>query len=120
QYWDLLGTFLPAGVAADTLPVERGEFEATMIALEGQRLATSRDFDPATGKMKSEGLRLLDEASARELVERLRGAEFQVAELEDKPYTSKPYPPFTTSTMQQEANRKLGFTARRTMQVAQS
>ncbi len=40
--------------------------------------------------------------------------------LEDKPYTSKPYPPFTTSTLQQEANRKLGFTARRTMQVAQS
>src|SRR4029079_8040692 len=50
----------------------------------------------------------------------LRGAKFEVSELEDKPYTSKPYPPFTTSTLQQEANRKLGFTARRTMQVAQS
>ena len=52
--------------------------------------------------------------------QRLRAAEFRVAGLEDKPYTSKPYPPFTTSTLQQEANRKLGFTARRTMQVAQS
>ena len=54
------------------------------------------------------------------LAERLKTAAFHVAKLEDKPYTSKPYPPFTTSTLQQEANRKLGFTARRTMQVAQS
>ncbi len=54
------------------------------------------------------------------LLERLRSGSFRVAALEDKPYTSKPYPPFTTSTLQQEANRKLGFTARRTMQVAQS
>src|SRR4029077_13139135 len=52
--------------------------------------------------------------------ERVRSGKFSVTNVEEKPYTSKPYPPFTTSTLQQEANRKLGFTARRTMQVAQS
>ncbi|MCA9267147.1 MAG: DNA topoisomerase I, partial [Planctomycetales bacterium] len=65
-------------------------------------------------------LLLLDEAGAGALVERLRCAKFRVVSLEEKPYTSSPAAPFTTSTMQQEANRKLGFTARRTMQVAQS
>ena len=54
------------------------------------------------------------------MAERIRSGQFRVTKVEDKPYTSKPYPPFTTSTLQQEANRKLGFTARRTMQVAQS
>ena len=56
----------------------------------------------------------------RTLAERIKSGEFRVASVEDKPYTTKPYPPFTTSTLQQEANRKLGFTARRAMQVAQS
>ena len=55
-----------------------------------------------------------------ELAARLERADFRVAGLDDKPFTSKPSPPFTTSTLQQEANRKLGFTAKRTMQVAQS
>ena len=70
---------------------------------------------------KNADLLLLDERGGRaSLADKLRPADFRVASLEDKPYTSKPYPPFTTSTLQQEANRKLGFTARRTMQVAQS
>ncbi len=68
----------------------------------------------------SRSLLLLDGEGAVGLAERLRKAKFTVAALDDKPYTTKPYPPFTTSTLQQEANRKLGFTARRTMQVAQS
>ena len=63
---------------------------------------------------------MLDERQAAELAERLRSAPCRVASLEDKPYTTRPYPPFTTSTLQQEANRKYGFTARHTMQVAQS
>jgi DNA topoisomerase-1 len=63
---------------------------------------------------------LLDESGANQLKGRLAGAQFRVASLEDKPFTSKPSAPFTTSTLQQEANRKLGFTAKRTMQVAQS
>ena len=83
-------------------------------------MPASRDFDPATGKLKDPGLLLLDEREAAELLERLRTAEWRVAKLEDKPYTTRPYAPFTTSTLQQEANRKYGFTARHTMQVAQS
>jgi DNA topoisomerase-1 len=63
---------------------------------------------------------LLDGEGAQRLVDRLRSIEFRVAALEETPYTNRPSPPFTTSTLQQEANRKLGFTARRTMQVAQS
>ena len=63
---------------------------------------------------------LLDTQQARQLAERLQRATFRITALEDKPYSMRPAAPFTTSTMQQEANRKLGFTARRTMQVAQS
>src|SRR6185436_7063840 len=79
-----------------------------------------KDFDPSTGKLKNKDMMLLDGAAAAALAERVRSGQFTVTNVEDKPYTSKPYPPFTTSTLQQEANRKLGFTARRAMQVAQS
>jgi DNA topoisomerase-1 len=109
-YWDLLGLF--AKLAGE-------EFQATLVSVDGQRIPAGKDFDPATGKLKESGFLLLDQRQAEELLQRLRKATFRVASLEDKPYTSKPYPPFTTSTLQQEANRKLGFTARRTMQVAQ-
>ena len=61
---------------------------------------------------------LLGEAQVQELGQLLR-SDCRVADLEDRPYTTRPYPPFTTSTLQQEANRKYGFTARHTMQVAQ-
>ncbi|NQT38097.1 MAG: type I DNA topoisomerase [Planctomycetes bacterium] len=110
-YWDLLATFLKTG----------GErFSASLVSVDGRKIPSSRDFDSATGELKNPALMLMDEAATGQLVERLRQAECRVAGLEDKPYTSKPYPPFTTSTLQQEANRKCGFTARRTMQVAQS
>ncbi|HEV2972094.1 MAG TPA: type I DNA topoisomerase [Pirellulales bacterium] len=110
-YWDLLGLFANAGGQ---------EFQAEMVSVGGRKIPEGKDFDPATGKLKNEELLLLDSRGANELAERLRQASFRVAKIDDKPYTSKPYPPFTTSTLQQEANRKLGFTARRTMQAAQS
>ncbi|HZZ28976.1 MAG TPA: type I DNA topoisomerase [Pirellulales bacterium] len=110
-YWDLLATFANAA---------KTQFAATLIAVNGKQIPAGKDFDSATGKLKDSGLLQLDEKETQELAQRLRGAEFRVASLEVKPYTSKPYPPFTTSTLQQEANRKLGFTARRTMQGAQS
>jgi DNA topoisomerase I len=110
-WWDLIGRF---GTASD----ER--FAAGLVSVEGRRIPAGKDFDPATGRIKDETLLYLDEPAALGLAERLRTAEFRVAALDNKPYTSKPYPPFTTSTLQQEANRKLGFTARRTMQVAQA
>ena len=108
-YWDLLGTF-----AADK------EFKATLVSVDGRDIPSGKDFDSSTGRLKNERFLLLDQPQAEQLAERLLGAKFRVTALEDKPYTTKPYPPFTTSTLQQEANRKLGFTARRTMQVAQS
>jgi len=109
-YWDLLGTFAAEGEA----------FQATLVSVEGKRIPASRDFDPATGRLRDAQLLLLDQSGAEELAERLRRCPWRVLEVEDKPYTSRPYPPFTTSTLQQEANRKYGLTARRTMQGAQS
>lgn len=115
SYWDLLGSFARAADGAAAAP-----FDAELVEVDGRAIPSTKDFDPATGRLKNPQLLLLDEAGARALAGRLRGAEFTVTALDDKPYTSRPYPPFTTSTLQQEAVRKLGFTARRTMQVAQS
>jgi DNA topoisomerase-1 len=111
QWWDLLGMFAKS---------DKQSLEATLVSVDGRRVPAGKDFDSSMGKLKNPELMLLDEAAANRLAERIRSGEFRVASIEDKPYTSKPYPPFTTSTLQQEANRKLGFTARRTMQVAQS
>ncbi|MGH7193789.1 MAG: type I DNA topoisomerase, partial [Candidatus Saccharimonadales bacterium] len=110
-YCDLLGTFAKQACA---------QFDATLASYQGREVPSTRDFDPATGKLKKPDLLLLNESQAQELAARLKQAEFRVTAVDDTPYTSKPYAPFTTSTLQQEANRKLGFTARRTMQAAQS
>jgi DNA topoisomerase-1 len=114
-WWDLLGTFAKQ---------EGGQrLETTLISVDGKRIPSGKDFDSTTGQLKASEankLMLLDQAAAEALLARIRSGDFRVTSVEDKPYTSKPYAPFTTSTMQQEANRKLGFTARRTMQVAQS
>jgi DNA topoisomerase-1 len=110
-YWDLLGHFGKSDGQA---------FEAELVSVDDRKIPSGKDFDPATGQLKDAGLLLLDEPGAARLVERLTRADFRVAALDDKPFTTKPYAPFTTSTLQQEANRKLGFTARRTMQAAQS
>jgi DNA topoisomerase-1 len=111
-YWDLLGAFAKQST--------RQQFPAQLISVDGRPIPVGKDFDAATGKLKDAKFLQLDEAGARELADRLRSGRFRVATLEDKPFTTRPSPPFTTSTLQQEANRKLGFTARRTMQVAQS
>lgn len=109
-YWDLEGTF----AARDT------EFPATLAALDGRRMASGRDFDAATGHLSATAdVALLDEATASRLAETLRDAPFRVTSVESKAFTERPKAPFTTSTLQQEAARKLGFTAARTMAVAQ-
>lgn len=109
-YSSLVGTFAPAG---------DNPFEAAMVSYQGQRLPSGKDFDSATGKIKDPNLLLLDEPTAQALAAKLRSGAFKVTKIEDKPFKEKPKAPFTTSTLQQEANRKLSFTARRTMQVAQ-
>lgn len=110
-YWDLLGNFATR---------KDEQFQATLTSQDGHRLPTSKDFDPQTGRIKDSSLALLNAVEVEQLAAKLKSAEFRVASVEEKPYTSRPSPPFTTSTLQQEANRKLGFTARRTMQAAQS
>lgn len=110
-WWDLIGKFAKeAG----------GQFEAGVVSIDGKRLPSGKDFDSTNGKLKNEDLLLLDEGASKALAQRIATGEFRVTKIEEKPYTTKPYAPFTTSTLQQEANRKLGFTARRTMQVAQA
>ncbi|WP_164102509.1 type I DNA topoisomerase [Candidatus Laterigemmans baculatus] len=109
-YWDLQALFETG--AKEPLP-------ATLVSVGDARIPSGKDFDSATGKLKDPSLLQMDELAAASLAERLRTADFQVASVEVKPFTERPKPPFTTSTLQQEANRKLGFTARRTMQAAQ-
>ncbi len=95
-------------------------FEARLVSLDGRRIVTSRDFDRTTGKLNDKGdLLSLGEEKAQELAKTLLKEKWVVSDIEEKPITRKPPPPFITSTLQQEANRKYGFAARKTMQVAQ-
>src|SRR6266576_3677501 len=105
EWWDLLATFDP------------DSFDARLLSLDGQRVATGRDFGP-DGKLRGEA-RPLDEDAARGLAGRLQGSSFRVARVERKPYVRRPSPPFMTSTLQQEASRKLRFSAQTTMRLAQ-
>ncbi len=110
SYWDIEGTFAPAGDRPST-------FGATLVALEGKRLATGKDFDDR-GELSGDVVRL-DETAASELATELADRPFTVRSVEAKPFTRKPHAPFRTSTLQQEAGRKLRFAAARTMRVAQ-
>jgi DNA topoisomerase-1 len=104
------------------LATERGgdrPFTARLTELAGLRLATGKDFDQETGQIASTDVRVLDADTAGDLVALLDDAEFSVAEIQQKPFTNRPYPPFMTSTLQQEAGRKLRFNAQRTMRIAQ-
>lgn len=110
-YWDLKTTLVNGGGAA---------FDATLQAIGGKRVAAGRDFDESTGKLKTDAdVLLLDESTAVALQQRLQGQPWVVTAIESRPQSRKPYAPFTTSTLQQESNRKLNMTARETMQVAQ-
>ncbi len=106
EYWDLLGAFDP------------GAFEARLAAIAGQRVAQGRDFG-ANGELRDETLVRLDEARARRLADDLVGVAFSVRSSDEKPYRRKPAAPFRTATLQQEASRKLRFSAQTTMRVAQ-
>ena len=95
------------------------EFVATLAKVGGQRVATGKDFD-SKGNLESNTVKLLGEKDAQSLRETLmRRLPWTVTSVEEKPFTQRPSPPFTTSTLQQEANRKLGFSSERTMQIAQ-
>jgi DNA topoisomerase-1 len=100
-------------------------FEAQLVSVGGVRVASGRDFDEATGRIAAEKLDknellLLDQETAEKLRDRLLPGLWRVTALEEKEVVRSPSPPFTTSTLQQEANRKLGLGAKETMRVAQS
>ena len=110
EYWDLEAS----------LKGEGREFVATLIRLNDQRIATGKDFDAQTGALKNASVRLLDEPATHQLVDAVRAnVPWTVTSVEQKPGVERPAPPFTTSTLTQEASRKLGFSTERTMQVAQ-
>ncbi|WP_328329589.1 MULTISPECIES: type I DNA topoisomerase [unclassified Streptomyces] len=114
EYWDLTGTFSTGrqGDASDP-----STLVARLNSVDGRRVAQGRDFN-STGQLKSDVLHL-DEANARALAAALADSAFAVRSVESKPYRRSPYAPFRTTTLQQEASRKLGFGAKSTMQVAQ-
>ncbi|MFM7362649.1 MAG: type I DNA topoisomerase, partial [Cyanobium sp.] len=111
SYWDLKARLEQGGSA----------FEARLSHLAGVKIAGGSDFDESTGGLKAGSkVRLLAEAEARALREAVLKAPWRVAAVEEKPTVRKPVAPFTTSTLQQEANRKLRLSARETMRTAQS
>ena len=97
---------------------EPTSFSASLVAVDGRRVAQGRDFT-STGELRTPDVLHLDAAAAAALAQRLEGASFSVASVERKPYKRSPYAPFRTTTLQQEASRKLGFSAKHTMSVAQ-
>jgi DNA topoisomerase-1 len=113
-YWDVVGTFAPT----QPKPNDPEVFTATLVSVDDTRLATGRDFDAATGRAPSNVMHL-DEAGARGLAARLDGQDFTVQGVEEKPYRRRPYAPFMTSTLQQEAGRKFRWSAQQVMRTAQ-
>jgi len=110
SFWDVDAT-LASREAGET-------FGARLVELAGTRVAQGRDFKPETGELDSDAV-LLDETQAKSLAAALTASVFTVTEVNERPYTQRPPAPFITSTLQQEAARKLRYSAQRTMQVAQ-
>ncbi|MCH9667631.1 MAG: type I DNA topoisomerase [Actinomycetia bacterium] len=115
-YWDVTAE-LDASVSDAAASPPR--FTAKLNTVDGRRVATGRDFDSLGAVKKPDEVLVLDELAAGDLAAGLRGAQLQVSSVEQKPYTRRPYPPFMTSTLQQEAGRKLRFSSERTMSIAQ-
>jgi DNA topoisomerase-1 len=109
SYWDVEGDFAPG---------EGQRFAARLAAVDGSRVATGRDFSDA-GVLTSRNVVHLDEALARRIAEACVGADARVSDVQEKPYTRRPSAPFTTSTLQQEASRKLRMSSKNAMRVAQ-
>jgi DNA topoisomerase I len=122
RYWDLEAEFATRPGGQNGAGEDPASFTATLVTVDGKRVAQGRDFTPA-GELRQTadkaGLLHLDGDQAAALAGRLTGADFAVGSIDRKPYRRSPYPPFRTTTLQQEASRKLGFSAKYTMSVAQ-
>ncbi len=115
--------FVTAAYADVVAELEKDDivFEARLVETQKKRVASGKDFDEQTGTVKSKmDVALLTESDAKKIVEEVRQAAWKVGSLQEKQVTRRPPPPFVTSTLQQEANRKLGLPAKRTMQIAQA
>jgi DNA topoisomerase-1 len=115
-YWDVTAE-LDASVSDPQASPPK--FTAKLNTVDGRRVASGRDFDSLGAVRKPDEVLVLDEVAATTLAGGLRGAQLEVSSVEQKPYTRRPYPPFMTSTLQQEAGRKLRFSSERTMSIAQ-
>ena len=115
-YWDVTAELDASVSDAQATPPK---FTAKLNSVDGKRVASGRDFDSLGGLRKPDEVLVLTEQAASALAGGLRGAQLSVASVEQKPYTRRPYAPFMTSTLQQEAGRKLRFSSERTMSIAQ-
>ena len=126
EYWDLTATLDASGAASAAAGQDASanptSFQASLAAVDGRRVAQGRDFGDdgvlKTGKAQA-NVTVIDKSTAEALAEGLAGASMNVTAVEEKPYTRRPYPPFMTSTLQQEAGRKLHYSSDRTMRIAQ-
>jgi len=125
SYWDLEAEFATARHGQQKLPDDPTSFLATLLSVNGRRVAQGRDFT-STGELRPNAAKAgeapvlhLDGDAATALAGRLQDVPFQVSGIETKPYRRSPYEPFRTTTLQQEASRKLGFSSKYTMSVAQ-
>ena len=110
NYWDIKAILMKDNI----------KFESKLTSLNNQRIANGSDFDEKTGFLKKgNNSKILDEVIVKDLLKSLSNDTWKVSKLEEKPTIRKPVPPFTTSTLQQEANRKLRLSARETMRSAQ-
>lgn len=110
NYWDITAS----------LKAEKGNFDAKLHRIDESKVADGQDFDPKTGKIKSKNTTLLTQEIAKQLAETAKNSKpWTITKAEKKTGEQKPAQPFTTSTLQQEANRKLRYTTKRTMQIAQ-
>lgn len=110
RFWDIITDFAAQG----------GNFTAQLTSFNNQPVASGKDFDPDTGQLKNSKSLWLKQTEAEQLTQDLKTQPGLISQLDSKPFTENPWPPFTTSTLQQEANRKLRYSAKRTMQLAQS
>ena len=109
-YWDL---------SAENKKSDSDVFKSRLISHKGKRLVRSSDFDSITGELKKKDVLLMGEEEVLKLKDSLKNKSFQVVEVKKTQITRKPPPPFITSTLQQECNRKLGFSSKQTMGMAQ-
>ena len=122
SYWGVEATFSTVLSAVDVTARQEASFTARLVTLDGRRVATGRDFND-DGQLRPAALKAsavhLHQVGATAVAEAIGRGEPRVVGVEDKPYKRRPAAPFTTSTLQQEASRKLRMNPRETMRVAQ-